>query len=97
MATAYTIRYGRAKAGLGPGVDALFSVAVAPFDEEVPSAAAAAGTAVVEDGVGSGGGSMTDAAATGLETGSGREGMVSSAEDVSIVTCLVTGGDWRSV
>lgn len=90
MATAYTIRYGRAKAGLGPGVDALFSVAVAPFDEEVPSA-------VVEDGVGSGGGSMTDAAATGLETGSGREGMVSSAEDVSIVTCLVTGGDWRSV
>jgi hypothetical protein len=96
VATAYTIRYGRAKAGLGPGVDALFSAAVAPFDEAVPSAAAA-GAAVVEDGVGSGGGSMTDAAATGLETGSGREGMVSSAEDVSIVTCLVTGGDWRSV
>lgn len=94
MATAYTIRYGRAKAGLGPGADTLFSTA-APFDEAVPSAAA--GAAVVEDGVGSGGGSMTDGAAAGLETGSGREGMVSSAEDVSIVTCLVTGGDWRRV
>lgn len=91
MATAYTIRYGRAKAALGPGVDAFVSVDT-PFGG-APSAA------VVEAGVGSGGGSMTDAVVDvdALETGSGREGMVSSAEDVSMVTCLVTGGDWRRV
>lgn len=91
MATAYTIRYGRAKAGLGPGVEALFSAA-APFEGAAPSAAA-----LVEVSVGSGGGSMTEGVADGLETGSGRDGMVSSADEVSMVTCLVTGGDWRRV
>lgn len=40
---------------------------------------------------------MTDGVVDALETGSGREGIVSSAEDVSMVTCLVTGGDWRRV
>lgn len=75
---------------MGPGVDAFVSVDT-PFDGAPPSAA------VVEAGVGSGGGSMTDGAVDDLETGSGKEGMVSSAEDVSMVTCLVTGGDWRRV
>jgi hypothetical protein len=53
--------------------------------------------AAVEAGVGSGGGSITEDVADALETGSGKDGMVSSAEDVSMVTCLVTGGDWRRV
>lgn len=75
---------------MGPGVDAFVS-ADTPFGGAPPSAA------VVETGVGSGGGSMTDDVVDVLETGSGREGIVSSAEDVSMVTCLVTGGDWRRV
>lgn len=45
--------------------------------------------------VGGGGGSMT--AEEGLETGSGSAGIGSSAEDVSIVICFVTGGDCLSV
>lgn len=41
--------------------------------------------------VGGGGGSMT--AGEGFEIGSGRAGIGSSAEEVSMVMCLVTGGD----
>lgn len=48
-----------------------------------------------EDVGGGGGGSIT--AGSGLEIGSGRAGMGSSAEDVSIVMCFVTGGDCLSV
>ena len=72
---------------MGPGVEALVS-AFKPFDgvEEVSEA---------ED-AGGGGGSITDAGAgDGLERGSGRAGIGSSAEDVSMVMFLVIGGDWR--
>lgn len=41
--------------------------------------------------VGGGGGSMTDGAGEALDTGSGKRGMGSSAEDVSIVICFVAG------
>lgn len=42
---------------------------------------------------GGGGGSMTEVAGDGFETGSGREGIGSSADDVSMVICLVAGSD----
>jgi hypothetical protein len=40
---------------------------------------------------------MIDGAGLGFETGSGSEGMGSSADDVSIVICFVTGGVCRRV
>jgi len=46
---------------------------------------------------GGGGGSMTEGAGDGFDRGSGRDGIGSSEEDVSIVMFLVTGGDWRRV
>lgn len=46
---------------------------------------------------GGGGGSIIEGAGDGLERGSGRAGMGSSEEDVSMVIFRVTGGDWRSV
>lgn len=42
-------------------------------------------------GGGGGGGSMTVAAGDGFEIGSGRDGMGSSDEEVSMVMCLVVG------
>ena len=43
---------------------------------------------------GRGGGSITEeTAGDGLETGSGKAGIGSSADDVSIVMCFVVGGD----
>lgn len=87
MATAYTIRYGREKAGLGPGVETPVSVAVGFDGVEVGSATAA----------GVGGGSITDKAGDVIERGSGRYGIESSADEVSMVMCLVGGGDWRMV
>ena len=48
-------------------------------------------------GAGGGGGSITDGAGEGFCKGSGREGMGSSADEVSIVMCLVAGGDCLSV
>lgn len=52
-------------------------------------------TAPVDDG--GGGGSMTDGAGEGLESGSGSAGMASSGEEVSMVICFVVGGDCRKV
>lgn len=46
---------------------------------------------------GGGGGSITDRAAEGFASGSGSEGIGSSADEVSIVMCLVTGGDCLKV
>ena len=43
--------------------------------------------------VAGGGGGSIDGAGDGLERGSGSSGIGSSADDVSIVKCLVTGGD----
>jgi hypothetical protein len=49
-------------------------------------------------GAGGGGGSMTeDVVGDGFESGSGRDGISSSAEDVSIVMFFVEGGDCRRV
>lgn len=87
VATAYTMRYARENAGLGPGVDA--SVSTLPdFDPLVVSEAAV---------LGGGGGSITEVAGDGFATGSGSEGSGSSDDDVSIVMCFVEGGDWRRV
>jgi hypothetical protein len=47
--------------------------------------------------VGGGGGSITDEAGEGFVKGSGREGIGSSEDDVSMVMCLVTGGLCLSV
>jgi hypothetical protein len=45
----------------------------------------------------SGGGSMIEGGGDFGTMGSGRSAIVSSAEDVSIVICLVGGGDFRVV
>lgn len=87
MATAYTILYGSEKAGFGPGVAALVSRLAALEGVEVTSATAAGG----------GGGSMTGAGDAGVESGSGSDGMSSSADEVSIVICFVCGWLFRSV
>jgi hypothetical protein len=42
---------------------------------------------------GGGGGSMTEGAGDGFERGSGRDGIGSSEDDVSMVMFRVTGGD----
>lgn len=55
------------------------------------------GVAAVSLVVGGGGGSMTEGAGDGLDRGSGRAGIGSSAEDVSMVMCFVVGGDCLSV
>lgn len=61
--------------------------ALAPLDEtEVDSAG-------VDGAAGGGGGSMTEEAGDCFERGSGRDGMGSSAEDVSMVIFRVAGGD----
>lgn len=85
VATAYTILYGKEKAGLGPGVDAFVST--------VKRLAAATSL----DGVGRGGGSITGAGEGGLDNGSGRDGISSAAVDVSIAMVLVSKADARSV
>lgn len=38
---------------------------------------------------------MTEGAGDGFDKGSGSDGIASSEEEVSIVICLVTGGDVR--
>ncbi len=82
------MRYGKANVGLGPGVDALVSTFV---DDDLDADFSVSDAAEV----GGGGGSMT--AGEGLEMGSGSAGIGSSAEDVSIVMCFVTGGVCLSV
>lgn len=82
MATAYTIRYGNANAGLGPaGMDVVSVLKVRPMGSED----------------GGGGGSMTEGTGDGLERGSGSDGIASSDDEVSIVICFVTGGEVRRV
>lgn len=78
------MRYGNANAAFGPGVEAPVSGLLVGVDES--------GTEV-----GGGGGSITEVAAAGFETGSGSAGIGSSGDDVSMVMCLVTGGDVRRV
>lgn len=80
VATAYTILYGSAKAAFGPAeVDVVSEVVL----RLLPMGS--------EDG--GGGGSMTDIAGDGFESGSGSDGIGSSDEEVSMVMCLVLGGD----
>jgi hypothetical protein len=74
-------------AGLGPGVEALLSTAdTFEADEELSGV-----------GMGGGGGSITEGAGDGCETGSGSGGRASSVEEVSIVMCFVLGGFCRRV
>lgn len=80
MATAYTILYGKEKAGLGPAVVALVSTV----------SRLAAATSL--DGVGIGGGSITGAGEGGFDNGSGRDGISSVATDVSIAIVFVSEG-----
>ena len=95
VATAYTIRYGRLKAEMGPG---------GGLPEVARSDSIGFGDADVRLGEGegalvSGGGSM-DACEVGAldgSAGSGSAGISSSIDEVSIVICLVGGIDWRSV
>ncbi len=72
---------------MGPGVVALVSALVGLTGVEVTSATATGG----------GGGSMTGAGDVGLDSGSGSDGISTSAEEVSIVICLVFGGVVRRV
>ena len=73
---------------MGPGFDAPASTEGSLF--ELPSAD--------ETEVGGGGGSISVTVGDeGLETGSGRDTIGSSAEEVSMAMCLVDGGDVRSV
>lgn len=91
MATAYAIRYGKAKVGFGPGVDAVVSMSRGFEGVVIVSLLSPSDTTV-----GGGGGSMTDGVGDGFTTGSmgsGNAGMGSSGEEVSRVMFLVTGGD----
>jgi hypothetical protein len=84
VATAYTMRYGSAKAGFGPVPDTAVS--------RLRGAVLVVGVGVSTE-TGGGGGSITEGAGDGLESGSGNAGMGSSADDVSMVMFFVTGGD----
>lgn len=84
MATAYTIRYGKEKAAAGPGVSALVSQSFL-FGVDVGAIES------LLDCVINGGGSITVDVVFALTAGSGSEGIESSAEDESIVMCLVGG------
>lgn len=82
----------RANIDLGDAAGAELLVDSAP-DDLVLSEAASAGA-----DVGGGGGSISwFVGGEGPETGSGSAGIGSSAEEVSIVMCFVTGGDCRRV
>ena len=76
MATAYTIRYGKAKAGIGPGLDASRSVGLGD-DKGLD------GSLVIEFECTRGGGSMNVDEVVGT-IGSGRAG-ISPAPEVSMV------------
>jgi len=94
VATAYIIRYGRLKAGVGP----------AGGPPGVPFSASAGlgdGADMLGDGEGAlvgGGGSIDEYDVGGFEgmAGSGNDGM-SSSWDVSMVICFVGGALWRIV
>ena len=89
------MRYGKLNAGTGPAgglPDAPFSLSVGLGDA----------AAMLGDGDGalvSGGGSIEalDVGAFDGRAGSGNAGISSSADEVSIVICLVKGWVWRRV
>jgi len=80
------MRYGSENVDLGPGVE-----------DDVSTLRFLELGADVSETTGGGGGSIIEAAGDGLERGSPSDGMASSADDVSIVICLVTGGACRNV
>jgi hypothetical protein len=77
--------------GLGPGVDEPVS-RLTGFDEVPFFSESEAVVDAADVGGGGGGGSITEGAGDGFEIGSGNAGMGSSADDVSMVICLVAGG-----
>lgn len=89
VATAYTIRYGKLKAEIGPGGGL-------PTAPESPSTGFGDAAATLGEGDGalvSGGGSIEAFEVGALDgmAGSGNAGISSSADDVSMVICFVVG------
>lgn len=95
MATAYTIRYGKPKAGVGPGGGAACGT------ELVSESALGRGdamAAILGEGDGalvSGGGSMLECDVGGLDgnTGSGSGGMSSAARESMMISFVSTLAD----
>ena len=87
MATAYTIRYGKANAGLGPAVWVVVSFSV--FLGEDAGLEISLGEGIVALVVG--GGSIAELLVGAFDgtTGSGNADIASSPDDVSIVICAV--------
>lgn len=89
------MRYGRAKAGVGPGggpgVDA--SLSARGFGDAAARLGEGDGALVI------GGGSIDECDVGALEgiAGSGKAGISSSADEVSIVMCFVGGLAWRKM
>lgn len=89
------MRYGRLKADVGPGGG---PAEVGPS----PSVGFGDGADTLGEGDGAlvmGGGSMDECDVGSFDgmIGSGREGISSSIEDVSMVICFVGGAVWRNV
>lgn len=80
VATAYTILYGSANAAFGPAATDVVSEAALELR-------------AIGSADGGGGGSITEGAGDGFESGSGSDGIGSSADEVSIVMCFVVGGE----
>jgi hypothetical protein len=95
VATAYTIRYGRLNAEIGPG-GGLPDVA---GSDSTGLGDAAARLGDGEGALVSSGGSMDacDVGALDGRAGSGSAGISSSVDEVSMVICFVGGIDWRRV
>ena len=89
VATAYTIRYGKAKAGSGPGLDEPLSPSIEGDGLALLISLVGGGTTVSR-----GGGSIVELVGGTREAsaGSGNDGIEPSAEEVSKVICLVV--DW---
>ncbi len=77
------MRYGNAKAGLGPGVGAVVSKSVVRGEQAVPETSLGEGIVVLVEG----GGSIAESVEGAFEgtTGSGRSAIASSADEVSSV------------
>ncbi len=95
VATAYTIRYGKANAGCGPKVSEPLSVS-AGLGEDIGLTGSVIEVKMVLE---CGGGSMNELVVGVLELtiGSGKDGIASSAEEVSKVMWLVAFEDCRCV
>ena len=88
------MRYGRLKAEVGPGGGPpVIEASLSGLGDAAATLGEGEGALVI------GGGSMDDCDATALVDmkGSGKAGISSSVDEVSIVICLVGGVLWRNV